>query len=176
MTNHKETIIVTGGSGLIGAPVIRRLADRFHIVAFDRRHPPAPPPVAEEIHVDVTSDEQVRRGLAATRERHGDHIAAVIHLAAYYDFSGEPSPLYDEVTVRGTLRLLRELRAFTVERFVFSSTMLLHAPCEPGQRIDEDWPIEPKWPYPQSKDRNRAGHPRPPGRHARRVVAHLRGV
>ena len=29
--------------------------------------------------------------------------------------------------------------------------MLVHAPCEPDQRINEDWPIEPKWDYPKSK-------------------------
>jgi len=75
----------------------------------------------------------------------------VVHLAAYYDFAGEPSPLYDEVTVRGTERLLRGLREFEVEQFIFSSTMLVHAPCEPGRRIDEKWPLEPKWDYPKSK-------------------------
>jgi hypothetical protein len=31
--------------------------------------------------------------------------------------------------------------------------MLVHAPCEPGQQIDEDWPVDPKWDYPQSKVR-----------------------
>jgi len=34
---------------------------------------------------------------------------AAAHLAAYYDFSGEPSPLYEEITVRGTERVLRAL-------------------------------------------------------------------
>jgi nucleoside-diphosphate-sugar epimerase len=29
--------------------------------------------------------------------------------------------------------------------------MLVHAPCEPGARIDEDWPLAPKWDYPKSK-------------------------
>lgn len=24
-------------------------------------------------------------------------------------------------------------------------------PCRPGERIDESWPLEPKFPYPQSK-------------------------
>ena len=33
---------------------------------------------------------------------HGVHVAAVVHLAAYYDFLGEPSTKYDEITVRGT--------------------------------------------------------------------------
>jgi nucleoside-diphosphate-sugar epimerase len=73
---------------------------------------------------------------------HGEQIASVVHLAAYYDFSGEPSPKYDEVTVRGTERLLRAFQAFHIEQFIFSSTMLVHAPSEPGQRINEYWPIE----------------------------------
>jgi nucleoside-diphosphate-sugar epimerase len=34
---------------------------------------------------------------------------------------------------------------------VFSSTLLVHAPCDTGQRINEDWPLDPKWDYPQSK-------------------------
>jgi nucleoside-diphosphate-sugar epimerase len=38
-----------------------------------------------------------------------------------------------------------------VEQFVFSSTMLVHAPVSPGQLIDENSPIEPRWAYPQSK-------------------------
>src|SRR5262249_25890473 len=37
------------------------------------------------------------------------------------------------------------------EQFVFSSTMLVHAPILPGQLIDENSPIEPRWAYPQSK-------------------------
>ena len=40
---------------------------------------------------------------------------------------GEPSPKYEEVTVRGTERLLRGLKDFDVGQFVFSSTMIVHA-------------------------------------------------
>jgi nucleoside-diphosphate-sugar epimerase len=38
-----------------------------------------------------------------------------------------------------------------VEQFVYASTMLVHAPTEPGVPITEDWPLKPKWAYPQSK-------------------------
>ena len=29
--------------------------------------------------------------------------------------------------------------------------MLVHKPCEPGEAITEEWPLDPRWPYPQSK-------------------------
>src|SRR5581483_9568213 len=151
MNAQTQTVIVTGSSGLIGYPVANRLTEHFRVVGFDRAGPPHPPPAAECVSVDLTSDDSVQRALTDVRVRQGERIASVIHLAAYYHFSGEPSPKYDEITVRGTERLLRALQGFRVEQFVFSSTMLVHAPCEPGQRINEDWPLEPTWAYPESK-------------------------
>ena len=151
MSEPKGTILVTGSSGRIGYPLAKRLAESYNVVGFDRRAPSHAPPSAECLYVDLTSDEALRRGLQAIRELHGNRIASVIHLAAYYDFSGAPSPLYEKVTVGGTRRLLKMLQEFEVEQFIFSSTDLVHAPSKPGQLISEDSPLEPKWPYPQSK-------------------------
>lgn len=156
--NKKESgiVIVTGSNGTIGDAVMRRFSGRFdEVVGFDRKAPDPPPPGCTAVAVDITSDESVREGLSMIREHHGAHVASVIHLAAYYDFLGEPSEKYDEITVRGTGRLLRGVRdlGFQVEQFVFSSTMLVHRPAEPGQFINEDWAIEPTWAYPESKIR-----------------------
>jgi nucleoside-diphosphate-sugar epimerase len=105
------------------------------------------------LYVDLTNEESTRRGLQAIRDLNGDRIASVIHLAAYYDFSGAPSLLYDKVTVGGTRRLLRLLQDFKVEQFIFSSTILVQAPSRHGVRINEDSPLDipPKWAYPKSK-------------------------
>ncbi len=149
--SNREVVIVTGSSGLIGFPLTERLAKEFRVIGFDRQGPPHPPPCAECMTVDLTSDESVRQAFAQVRRDYGERIASVIHLAAYYDFSGEDNQLYEDLTVQGTERLLRELQSFQVEQFIFSSTMLVHAPCQPGQRIDENWPVEPTWPYPESK-------------------------
>ena len=154
--NRGGIVIVTGSNGTIGDAVMRRFAGRFDdVVGFDRKAPNPPPPGCTAVAVDITSDESVREGLLMIREHHGAHVASVIHLAAYYDFFGEPSEQYDEITVRGTGRLLRGLREldFQVEQFVFSSTMLVHRPAEPGQFINEEWAIEPTWAYPESKVR-----------------------
>jgi nucleoside-diphosphate-sugar epimerase len=81
----------------------------------------------------------------------GSRIASVIHLAAYFDLTGEPDPKYQEITVNGTRRLLSGLQRFDVEQFVFASTMLVHAAARPGETIDEQRPLEPKYPYRASK-------------------------
>jgi UDP-glucose 4-epimerase len=146
-----DIVLVTGSSGFIGQPVIRSLAPRFRMIGFDREGWPNPPKEAECVCVDLTSDESVQAAFERVRYAYGNQIASVIHLAEYYDFSGEPSPLYDQITVQGTGRLLRALRQFDVWQFMFSSTMLVHAPCEPGERIAEEWPLDPKWDYPRSK-------------------------
>src|SRR5438034_2998203 len=114
MEAQKETILVTGSSGLIGNAIVQRLAGRYHLVGFDVATPKPSSPV-EFLQVDLTADASVRNSLEQVRQRRGDRIASVIHLAAYYDFSGEPSPKYDELTVGGTQRLLRELKRLTVE-------------------------------------------------------------
>jgi nucleoside-diphosphate-sugar epimerase len=156
MKAESGIVLVTGSDGLIGGAVMRRFSGRFDsVVGFDRKALNPPPPGCVYIPVEITSDEGVREGLRTLREHHGAQVVSVIHLAAYYDFSGEPSPKYDEITVRGTQRLLRGLReaGFQVAQFVFSSTMLVHRPAEPGQFINEDWPLEPTWAYPESKVR-----------------------
>lgn len=147
----KETIIVTGGSGLIGSAAARRLAKHYNVIVLDLQPPPDLPPQTKWVAVDLTSDESVERGLDRIHQDYGEQIASVIHLAAYYDFSGEPSTKYEAVTVRGTQRLLCGLQRFQLEQFIFSSSMLVHAPCELNEHINEDWPLDPRWDYPKSK-------------------------
>src|SRR5688572_3381386 len=107
MADERETVVITGSSGLIGAAAAHRLDRAYDVVGFDRPGEPHPPAHIECIDLDVTSDESVREGLRHVRQRHGDRIASVIHLAAYYDFRGGPSDQYEAITVRGTERLLR---------------------------------------------------------------------
>ena len=156
MEKQNEIVLVTGSNGRIGDQVMKKFAGGFSdVVGFDRKAPSPPPPGCTYIPVEITSETSVRDGLQVLRDHHGSRIASVIHLAAYYDFFGEPSEKYDEITVRGTERLLRQLREldFQVGQFLFSSTMLVHRPAQPGQFINEDWPLGPAWAYPESKVR-----------------------
>lgn len=144
----KPLVLVTGSGGKIGSALAKRLDKRLHVVGLERDDEDAP---CETIVCDLSDDVSVRDALASLAERHGRDLAAVVHLAAYYDFTGEESPLYEEVNVQGTRRMVEALRDFAVERFVYASTMLVHAPAELGQRIDEDDPLRAEWAYPRSK-------------------------
>lgn len=158
----KPVVIVTGASGLIGFALCELLAREYTVVAFDREGAPHPPESVEWETVDFGSDRSVRKAVEAVGRRQGRDIASVVHLAAYYDFAGGDSPLYEEITVNGTARLLDALRDFRLGQFLFSSTMLVHAPGGLGNRIDEDWPLQARWAYPGSKIRTekllREGH------------------
>ncbi|NNM77792.1 NAD-dependent epimerase/dehydratase family protein [Sphingomonas sp. ID1715] len=150
--SQRPLVLVTGASGFIGSAVVRKLGKTYTVVGLDRAGPPDPPAPAVAVDFDLGSDEDVDKALADVRARFGSRIASVIHLAAYYDVSGKPNPLYQKITVEGTRRLIDALQDFEVEQFVYASTMLVHRPTErPDQRINEDSPIDPLWAYPESK-------------------------
>jgi UDP-glucose 4-epimerase len=148
---NKEIIIISGSSGLIATGLIKKLTERYRIVGLDEVGYPFPPIKAECVCIDITSEESMESAMKRIEYGYGNHIASVIHLAAYYDFDGKPSPLYEKVTVEGTARFLRVLQRFQVDQFIFSSSTLVYKPSMPGQKINEDWPLEPKWDYPKSK-------------------------
>lgn len=147
-THGRPIVLITGAAGNIGRSLAAALSDAYAVVGLDQEGTEAEFPL---IAVDLTDNESVRTAMETFRRDHGDRIASVIHLAAYFDFSGVDSPLYKAVNVEGTRLLLHALQALDVEQFIYSSTMLVHAPGKPGETIDEDQPIQPGWSYPRSK-------------------------
>ncbi|WP_213290498.1 NAD-dependent epimerase/dehydratase family protein [Bradyrhizobium sp. sGM-13] len=151
------TVLITGSSGFLGQAIVRSLLDRYRVIGLDVAQPKNPPEGMVTIEIDLTSDRSVAETLEEVRKRAGDRIASVIHLAAYYDTTGEDNPKYDAVTVQGTRRLLDALQKFETGQFVFSSTLLVHAPSpEKAVRINEDSPLDPPWAYPRSKAKTEA--------------------
>jgi nucleoside-diphosphate-sugar epimerase len=151
-TDGKPVILITGSEGLIGDALVHALSHDYHTVGFDIARPPhKDPDELDFIDCDLTDNASVNRALGELGRCAGRHIASVVHLAAYYDFSGNPSPLYRKLTIEGTQRLLRGLQRFEVEQFVFSSTHILMKPSEHGEPITEQSPVDPTWAYPKSK-------------------------
>lgn len=146
---EKKVMIITGALGRIGQACIRRYKDKYQIVGmdiFERQQEGV-----EHIVVDLSSDESVKKAMDYVRNKYGSRLGPVLHLAAYYSFSKSDFAPYEHITIEGTRRILDNLKNFEVEQFHFSSTLLVYKPCEPGERITESWPVEPKWDYPRSK-------------------------
>jgi len=149
--NDKPVVVITGCSGLIGSRLTRALCDDYRVAGLDIEPPKESLPGSAWTECDMTDDESVAAALEWVSGQFGNRIASTIHLAAYYDFSGEPSPLYRDLTVEGTRRLLRNLQRFEVGQFVFSSTLLAMKPSEDDEPVSASSPVEAEWDYPHSK-------------------------
>ncbi|PDT39584.1 MULTISPECIES: NAD-dependent epimerase/dehydratase family protein [Sinorhizobium] len=148
----RPTVLITGSSGFLGQAIAHGLKDRYRVIGLDVAAPKGAADRLETIEIDLTSDDSIRKAVQEIGKRSGGRVASVIHLAAYYDTTGKTDPKYDAVNVQGTRRLLAALKELETEQFVFSSTLLVHAPSPAkGARINEDAPLEPSWAYPQSK-------------------------
>lgn len=147
----KEIILITGCSGRIGFSCAERFADKYKVLGVDVYlvgHLPG----IELIGIDLGSPKNLQEGLAIIKSHFGNRIASVIHLAAYYSFTKGHWGEYERITINGTKHLLEGLlKDFEVGQFIFSSTMLVHAPCKKGEKITEESPVVPTWNYPKSK-------------------------
>lgn len=147
----RPVVLITGSSGLLGTAITAALLPDHHVVGLDVKAPESTPEGLDHVFCDLTDEESVKKAVGEVAARFGPRLASVIHLAAYYDFSGEPSPLYQELTVEGARRLARQLKLLQVEQLVFSSTLLVMEPAAPGEVITEESPLQAEWAYPRSK-------------------------
>jgi len=148
---EKPVVLITGASGLIGTRVCNQLENEYQLVGMDLKDPSDGRLPLHHIDTDLTDEQNVKESLREVKENFGNRIASVLHLAAYYDFSGEPSPMYESLTVEGTRRLLQLLHEleFKVEQFVFSSSLLVMKPGE--EELTEYSETRAEWAYPKSK-------------------------
>ncbi|PIS00968.1 MAG: NAD(P)-dependent oxidoreductase [Chlamydiae bacterium CG10_big_fil_rev_8_21_14_0_10_35_9] len=148
---QKGVILITGCTGRIGFRCAERFAEEFKIIGIDVYlvgHLPG----IELVGIDLASKKNIEENLDIILERFGNKILSVIHLAAYYNFSKGHWDKYQSITIDGTKKFLEGLlKRFEIEQFIFSSSMLVHAPCKKGEKINEESPLEPKWNYPKSK-------------------------
>ncbi len=132
----KEVIIITGCSGRTGTRVAHKFADpRFSVIGLDIVPPRISTTNFEFISCDIRSQTQLKATFDRIRDKHGSHIASIIHLAS----------------CEGTNLLIENALTFQLEQFLFVSSLLVYASCEPGQRITEHWPIDPSSDYARSK-------------------------
>ncbi len=149
--SKKGLVVITGSAGRIGSAVAKRLGEKYNIVGFELMRAIYASKNEELVPLDIASEESVNQAFKHIESFYGRKITAVVHLAAFYSFEDTRYKNYKEITVEGTRRILKALKRFDVEQFIFSSTMLVHKWAKPGKKIKENSPLEGNWAYPRSK-------------------------
>lgn len=148
-----EKILITGASGFIGQALAKLLRERkYKVIGLDLNDRGKNSDFDLWVLCDLTKSEEIKEAITQVNQAFPELPLSVVHLAAYYDFSGADSPLYKALTIEGTRSLLRELQGSNVQQFQFSSTILvMNEVRSEFDKIDESSLTNPLWKYPESK-------------------------
>jgi dihydroflavonol-4-reductase len=142
-------LLVTGGTGFLGAHLVPRLIAAGHEVRIIGRSKPAGPGFdkAEYVQGDLKNRETVRRAL--------EGVQAVYHLAGLVSFQDKDARRMYELHVDATRELLHDVREAGVQRIILASTSGTIAVSK-EKRVgteDDGYPlgVVGRWPYYLSK-------------------------
>jgi UDP-glucose 4-epimerase len=137
-------IVVTGGSGFIGAYVCRQLAEQGKDVLIVDLAPPPLGVKAEFVRASVLDTLRLSKLFTGAE--------AVVHLAALVDVQSSISdPFSDfQVNVQGTLNVLETARRAGVKKVAYASSAAVYG-NPVAESIAESHPVDPLSPYGLSK-------------------------
>ena len=140
-------VLVTGATGFLGGHLIEEMSKGPHVPVCAHRQGSDTKRIdelgLEKVVFDLTDRDSILQALR--------NVDAVVHLAAYYTFTGKKE-MYEKVNVKGTDDLLKACQETGVKRFLYCSSTEAMGPIEspPG---DEDSPLNPQYEYGRSKAR-----------------------
>jgi nucleoside-diphosphate-sugar epimerase len=154
----RPRLVLTGASGFLGRHLIQALQEDFQVVALARSSPSycgvPPHPNLAWMQVDLADRAALAAAFRTIREGGGAEF--VVHLAAYYDFTGDPHPEYERTNVVALRALLEECRDLRLRRFVFASSLAASDFPPRGVRLDESSAPDGPHPYAVTKRRGEA--------------------
>jgi nucleoside-diphosphate-sugar epimerase len=146
-------VLVTGSSGFLGRHLLDEMKGDYRVFGIARRSPAfTGAPLHRNItwfQVDIRDRAALKRAFRVIRDRGG--IETVIHLAAHYDFTGEPHPNYQATNVEGLRNVLDECRNLALRRFVFASSVAAADFRGRTRVVDETTPPDGTHYYAKSK-------------------------
>ncbi|MCB0169600.1 MAG: NAD(P)-dependent oxidoreductase [Anaerolineae bacterium] len=149
----KPGMIITGATGFLGGRLIRYLSNQYTIFALARRSPQEVGGLeGPDIHwfqVDIGHFDPLREVFYHIREMGGAEL--VLHMAGYYDFTGEEHPEYTRTNVLGTRNVLELSVPLQLKKFIFTSSVAACPFPPPGEAITEATPPTAPPPYSRSK-------------------------
>ena len=94
----KETVLVTGGNGLVGSKFMSMYSDKYTFETIDISDPVNP--------VDITNAAQVLETLSKSSAQHIVHYAAFTNVTAAWEQNGDTNGIAYKVNVTGTQNLI----------------------------------------------------------------------
>lgn len=154
----KPWMIITGATGFLGGQLVRQLRKEYRVFAFGRRTArDAGAPEGDGIEwfqVDIADLDRLQEAFEHIRQHGGADI--LLHLAAYYDFTGEENAEYERTNVLGTHNVLKLSESLGLRRFIYTSSVAACPFPEPGEAVREDTAPSAPIPYARSKKRGEA--------------------
>ena len=140
--SERPRIVLTGAAGFLGRRLLRRLRSTHHVIAIDRQ-PRADPdfsdhPNVEWHPIDLADPGAVEETFDAIGR--GGGAEYLVHLAAWYDFTGQAHPEYERTNVEGTRLVLERAEGLGLRLLVFASSVAACGFSSPGRPITEDTP------------------------------------
>jgi dihydroflavonol-4-reductase len=132
-----DVTVVTGGTGFVGAVVVRRLVSAGHRVRVLAR-PGNPRQLLAGLPVEIAEGDL---GDTASLARCLRGCRLLFHVAAMYTLWAKDRRLFYEVNVEGTRRLLRGAAEAGVGRVVYTSTVGVLGIPRDGSPGTEDTPV-----------------------------------
>lgn len=146
-------MIVTGATGFLGSQLVRQLRKEYRIFALGRRPlSEAGIPDEQGVHgfrVDIARRDDLASVFQSIRDLGGAEL--LLHMAAYYDFTGEENDEYQRTNVEGTRNLLALAEPLKLRRFIYTSSVAACAFPPPLGSVTEATPPDAGVPYARSK-------------------------
>jgi nucleoside-diphosphate-sugar epimerase len=147
------SIIVTGASGFVGRHVVEQLRGDYRIFCVARRSQRRAGveehPNVMWLEADIAERAQIEAVFRTIAEAGGADY--VIHLAAYYDFTGLEHPEYARTNVTGLRNVLDLCTGLPLRRFIFASSLAACRFPPDGRALTESSPADGDHVYARSK-------------------------
>jgi nucleoside-diphosphate-sugar epimerase len=146
-------VIVTGASGFVGRHLLEQLKGDHRIVGIARRSQrragvPEDPNITW-LEADIGERPQVEAAFRTIAETGGADY--VVHLAAYYDFTGLDHPEYTRTNVHGLRNVLDLCAGMPLRRFIFASSLAACRFPSGGRALTESSPPDGEHVYARTK-------------------------
>lgn len=151
MTNNKKTLLITGSTGFIGSHLVKKLVDKYQVIALVSPSDIGVRPLPENASVEYTDFgdfDLVKKILSKNKPK------IILHLAALSPvrYSFENPNIYQKVNYLATINLVQvamEIENF--EKFVYASTMETYGWQSNRKLFTENLSLHPDSPYAVSK-------------------------